>query len=203
MPTQRPIWIDDRDQIYRRGIETCLRANGYSIAGESTSLQPKPDLSRSSVLVFESAAIDRVAGLAHACDVGLVGLVRDAGRDQRQRLLRAGLSGVLVHRRDLTPQRLLACVRRVSDRSRPVPAELLRQAPAGPLVNTDDWTGGLAPRELDVLHFLAGGDSTREIAVRLGYSERTIKGIVLDLRMKLNCRTRAHVVASAARRGII
>jgi DNA-binding NarL/FixJ family response regulator len=207
MPTQTPIWIDDRDPIYRRGIGACLRADGYSIAGESASLQPKPDLSRSSVLVFDAesaAAIDRVAGLAHGCDVRLVGLVRDAGRDQQQRLLRAGLSGVLVRRHVLTPPRLLACVRMVIEGSRPLPAELLRQTLAGPPVNTGDWAGGhLAHRELDVLRLLADGDSTREIADQLSYSERTIKSVVHDLLVKLNCRTRAHAVAFAARRGVI
>jgi DNA-binding CsgD family transcriptional regulator len=50
---------------------------------------------------------------------------------------------------------------------------------------------------------LADGEGTREIAVRLNYSERTVKNIVHDLLIKLNCKTRAHAVALAARRGVI
>lgn len=200
MLMQGSIWIDDRNPIYRRGIAACLQADGYSIAGESAGLQPKPDLSGSSVLVFdtESATIDQVADLAYGCDVRLVGLARDAGSDQ-QDLLRAGLSGVLVPRRILTPSRLLLCVRAVSEGSCPLPAELLPQTPAG----LRAAGGHLAPRELDVLRLLADGDSTRDIADRLRYSERTVKSIVHDLLAKLNCRTRAHAVAAATRQGVI
>ncbi len=50
---------------------------------------------------------------------------------------------------------------------------------------------------------LADGDSTRDIALRLSYSERTVKNIVRDLLVKLNGRTRAHAVALASRQGLI
>ena len=50
---------------------------------------------------------------------------------------------------------------------------------------------------------LADGESTRGIAQRLSYSERTVKNIVHDLLAKLNCKTRAHAVALAARQGVI
>jgi DNA-binding CsgD family transcriptional regulator len=45
--------------------------------------------------------------------------------------------------------------------------------------------------------------STREIAGALAYSERTVKNVVHDLMMKLNCRNRAHAVALATRQGVI
>ena len=50
---------------------------------------------------------------------------------------------------------------------------------------------------------LADGESTRGIAERLSYSERTVKNIVRDLLVKLNCKTRAHAVALAVRQGVI
>jgi DNA-binding NarL/FixJ family response regulator len=62
---------------------------------------------------------------------------------------------------------------------------------------------GLAGREVSVLRLLAEGESTREIAENLSYSERTVKNIVHDLLMKLDCRTRAHAVALATRQGVI
>lgn len=64
-------------------------------------------------------------------------------------------------------------------------------------------TGQLTRRELDVVRLLADGDSTRDIALRLSYSERTVKNIVRDLQAKLNGRTRAHAVALATRQGLI
>ena len=107
-------------------------------------------------------------------------------------------------RRALTPSRLLSCVQAVTTGSRSLPPELLRETPAGSRPNKGDPKDAqLAPRELDVLRLLADGDSTRDIAKQLSYSERTVKSIVHDLLEKLNSRTRAHAVASATRHGIL
>ena len=54
-----------------------------------------------------------------------------------------------------------------------------------------------------MLALLAEGSDTKEIAGRLSYSERTVKNIVHDLLVKMNCRTRAHAVALATRQGVI
>jgi DNA-binding NarL/FixJ family response regulator len=62
---------------------------------------------------------------------------------------------------------------------------------------------GLLSRELEVLRRLADGDDTKGIAVDMNYSERTVKNVVHDLLIKMNCRNRAHAVAIAARHGII
>ena len=63
--------------------------------------------------------------------------------------------------------------------------------------------GHLSGRELSVLSLLAAGDNTREVAGRLSYSERTVKNIVHDTLVKMNCKTRAHAVALATRQGFI
>ncbi|HLH14937.1 MAG TPA: response regulator transcription factor, partial [Solirubrobacteraceae bacterium] len=82
--------------------------------------------------------------------------------------------------------------------------ELLRQLLAtGEGARADAQAPLLSDREYDVLRMLADGESTRGIAEQLSYSERTVKNIVRDLLDKLNCRTRAHAVALAARQGVI
>ena len=63
--------------------------------------------------------------------------------------------------------------------------------------------GSLSDREREVLKWLAEGSDTREIASGLCFSERTVKNVVHDILMKLNCRTRAHAVALATRSGVI
>jgi DNA-binding CsgD family transcriptional regulator len=62
---------------------------------------------------------------------------------------------------------------------------------------------GLTHRERDVLELVAEGHSTREVALRLSYSERTIKNILQDLTIRLNLKNRTQAVAHAVRNGWI
>lgn len=58
-------------------------------------------------------------------------------------------------------------------------------------------------RGLDVVGLLASGAGTREIAQSLGYSERTIKGVIREVQLALGTRSRAQSVAEAMRQGLI
>ena len=76
--------------------------------------------------------------------------------------------------------------------------EALGAAPA--LADLDGAGGpshGLSPRELEVLHHLAGGRTNREIADQLGISERTVDRHVSNLYTKLDVSTRAAATAWA------
>ena len=155
-----------------------------------------------SVLVFDFAAGgERATAGPRRCNVRLVAGDRRAAAGASH--TPSDLSAVVVLRA-LTPARLLSCVRAVNDGSSPVPPELLCQMLAGAgAYRSDSPLGRLTDREFDVLRLLADGGSTRDIAQRLSYSERTVKNIVHDLLAKLNCRTRAHAVAFAVRHGVI
>jgi DNA-binding NarL/FixJ family response regulator len=200
----RTVWVDDRNPIYRRGLIACLRAAGHEIAGESAGLRPPPDASATWLLIFDldAAGFDRASALARTPDMHVIGLVRSTPTDQIKHLFVAGMWTALPLR-TLTPSRLLSSIRALGeDAGRP--ARRLREgaapiAPNGSAIGERDLTG----RELDVLRLLAEGGSTRDIAERLSYSERTVKYIVHDVLGKLNGRTRAHAVAVASRRGII
>jgi DNA-binding CsgD family transcriptional regulator len=61
----------------------------------------------------------------------------------------------------------------------------------------------LEPRSLLVLELIADGYSTREIAARMSYSERTIKKVITALQGRFATRSRAQTVAEAIRRGLI
>ncbi len=61
----------------------------------------------------------------------------------------------------------------------------------------------LSAREQQVLSLVAEGQSTREVATRLHYSERTVKNVLHDVVTKLNARTRSQAVAEAVRQGLI
>lgn len=94
-------------------------------------------------------------------------------------------------RSSLSVSQLLACVHAASAGLRVSTAE----APRCP--------ARLDRRGLDVVGLLAGGAGTREIAAELGYSERTIKGVIREVQLALGTRTRAQAVAEAMRQGLI
>ncbi len=89
------------------------------------------------------------------------------------------------------------------------PVRHLSLAPLTPSVPSSTYpplTGGLtrpSKRERDVLALVADGFSTREVALRLCYSERTIKNILQNVTNRLALRNRTQAVAYAVRCGWI
>jgi DNA-binding NarL/FixJ family response regulator len=61
----------------------------------------------------------------------------------------------------------------------------------------------LESRSRLVLEMMADGNTTREIATRMNYSERTIKKLITVVQAQLQTRSRAQTVAEAIRRGLI
>ena len=61
----------------------------------------------------------------------------------------------------------------------------------------------LGARGLAVLSLLAAGADTKEIADRLGYSDRTIKSVIREVQLSLGARNRAQAVAEGIRQGLI
>ncbi|MFE6904516.1 LuxR C-terminal-related transcriptional regulator [Streptomyces sp. NPDC057717] len=62
---------------------------------------------------------------------------------------------------------------------------------------------GLKDREVEILRLLADGLDTTEVAVKLNYSERTIKSILGSMTLRLGLRNRSHAIAYAMRSGSI
>jgi DNA-binding NarL/FixJ family response regulator len=121
----------------------------------------------------------------------------------------AGVAG-LLRRCDASADMLVRTILKVASGNGEVPADLLgrlleqvgrlqRQvlAPRG-LTFT-----GLTPRETEVLRLVADGLDTGEIALRMCYSERTVKNVLHDLTTRLQLRNRTHAVAYAVREGLI
>jgi pimeloyl-ACP methyl ester carboxylesterase/DNA-binding CsgD family transcriptional regulator len=63
-------------------------------------------------------------------------------------------------------------------------------------------SGGLSPRETEVLRLLAGGDTNGQIAARLGLSINTVERHVVNVYRKIDARGRAEATAWAIRNGV-
>jgi DNA-binding NarL/FixJ family response regulator len=124
-------------------------------------------------------------------------------------LVESGVCGVL-NRADATGERLVRAIRLAAMGNGDLPPELVRhlldhvgQLSRNLLGPRGLSFAGLTGRERDVLQLIAEGLSTREVAVKLAYSERTIKNVIQDLTLRLNVRNRTHAVAFAVRNGWI
>ena len=210
MPTQngrphRPlVWIDDGNPIFRKGLGAVLHSEGMRVAGESGPKDASPCLEGVEVLVFDTRAggVQRAASLTRGSHCRLIALLHEPSEQIVMDALGAGVRSVLI-RSTITTRGLVTAIHSVQNDTASIPVDLMAQ-----LVDQVNATRPKVPhrlneREVDVLRYLSEGRETREIAESLGYSERTVKNVVHDLLMKMNCRNRAHAVATAARVGLI
>ncbi|MFD8565504.1 response regulator transcription factor [Streptomyces sp. NPDC059639] len=133
-------------------------------------------------------------------------LVADAiGERELVRAIRYGLVGVLL-RSEVDYARVLEAARNAVEGGAPMPARVVRslvdsmRALAAAAERHDIE---LSVREVDVLRLIAEGLSTTDVAVRLNYSERTIKNVLHEMISRLGLRNRTHAVAYAIRRGVV
>ncbi|MGW7681397.1 response regulator [Kribbella sp. NPDC054772] len=114
-----------------------------------------------------------------AIEAGATGyLLKDAPRDELLRAVRAAAEGKSV----LAPSVANTLMNHV-------------RTPPAPDI--------LSPRELEVIEWVAAGNTNREIAAHLFISEATVKTHLLNIYAKLNAPDRASAVAEAFKRGLL
>lgn len=123
--------------------------------------------------------------------------------------LEAGACGFL-RRQEASSASLVALIRAADNGDGTVPPDLLgrllcqvgrlQRQVLSPLGLTPS---GLTDREIEVLRLVADGYDTAEIALKLSYSERTIKNVIHDITSRLSLRNRTHAVAWAVREGLL
>lgn len=120
-----------------------------------------------------------------------------------------GFIGV-IRRSEASPEKLVEVIAAVARGEGHVPPDLLgsllaqvgRLQSGGPNAHGLNLTR-LNAREIEVLRLVAEGCSTADIALKLAYSDRTIKNILHSVMTRLNLRTRSQAVAYAMRQGLI
>ena len=204
MIDERPlrIWIDDHNPIFRLGLGACLEPP-FLLAGESARFSPQPDLIRTDILVFEldQAGLPNALRLTQESSVMLVAIAASVEDELLVEAIEAGVTGALL-RNDANPNTFLHALRSAAAGNGSLPTAVLGRLLARPRVGPRG-AGDLSDRELGVLRLLSKGETTRQIAGDLCYSEKTVKNIVHDVLVRMNCRNRAQAVALATRRGLI
>jgi DNA-binding NarL/FixJ family response regulator len=201
---ERPlrIWIDDHNPIFRLGLGACLEPP-FLMAGESAHFSPQPDLTRTDILVFEldQAGLPNALRLARDSSLQLVAIAASVDDELLVEAIEAGVTGALL-RSDANPNTFLHTLRSAAAGNGSLPTAVLTRILSRPRSGMRG-AGELTDRELGVLRLLSKGESTRQIAEDLCYSEKTVKNIVHDVLVRMNCRNRAQAVALATRRGVI
>jgi DNA-binding NarL/FixJ family response regulator len=183
---------------------SALLAEHIPVVGEGPALEPAPDLTMTTVLIFEADGLgfSQAMSLTRGWPVRLVATLRAPTGSRLRELADAKVCAILLLD-DLTPENLVRTTRLVAQGNTTLSHSLLMRLMDYAARISADATGALTARERQVLQMLADGQDTRSIATKLNYSERTVKNIVHDLLVKLNCRTRAQAVGMAAKAGVI
>jgi len=201
---ERPlrIWIDDHNPIFRLGLGACLEPP-FLLAGESAHFSTTPDLTRTDILVFEldQAGLPNALRLARDSSLLLVAIGGNVDDELLVEAIEAGVTGAML-RGDANPNAFLHTLRSAAAGNGSLPTAVLGRLLSRPRSGMRA-AGDLTDRELGVLRLLSKGESTRQIAEDLCYSEKTVKNIVHDVLVRMNCRNRAQAVALATRRGLI
>jgi DNA-binding NarL/FixJ family response regulator len=203
-----PVYIYSADPILHAGIAAQLRGRPETEVVEGTDL----DVARVAVVVCD--AVDEettrvVRALQRNGSLRIVLVVTNLDDANLLAGIEAGASGFL-RRGEAVAERLASVILATASGDGSVPPDLLGRLlthvsniQASVLSPRGMSLTGLSDREIEVLRLVAEGLETSEIAERLCYSERTVKGVVHEITTRLRLRNRAQAVAYAVRQGFI
>ncbi len=201
------IAVSAADPVSRAGLVALLQ-------GQAGLRLVSDDQDDSDVLVLAAARLDgRVMPvLRRSATTTRRPVVLVVDEINEQELLLAVECRVLavLPRAATTGDRLVRSVRTVAEGNGVLPAPLvgdllnyLRTLQKDVLQEAGLGAAGLTPREVEVIRLMAEGLETTEIGARLGYSGRTVKGVIHQVARKHQLRNRSHIIAHAMRSGVI
>lgn len=198
------LMVVENDVIVSNGLRRLLGA----AAGISGAATDEPD-----VIVFgnwytDGADLRRLAGL-RMLSAPVVLLTRSVIESQLNTLIDHNVVGI-VDRNRTTVTALAEAVRRAAVMIPRPRGELLAELTGVVRLMQRSMRAShglgradLTDRESEILRMLADGAETSEIALRLNFSEGTIKHVLHDLTTRFHFRNRVHAVATALRAGVL
>ena len=207
------VLITDDHLIVREGLRLILETTeGVEIVGEAGDgaecLRLVPELQPDVILMdLQMPRMDGITAITHLRsehpDIAIVILTTFNEDDLMIRGLQAGARGYLL--KDTSRENLLDTIQAAARGETLLKPDILarvlsaRAAPAS-AAHTDSM---LTERELEVLQAAARGERNKEIAYRLGISERTVKAHLASIYQKFSVDSRAAAVAVAAQKGLL
>ncbi|MCX4728875.1 LuxR C-terminal-related transcriptional regulator [Streptomyces sp. NPDC090052] len=209
--TEITVAVHGGDPLSRAGLISHLaHQDGVTVLVQtgSTPEQRPEDVAVALLNQMDATASKQLRKLVVDRKQRVVLVVDELDEAQLEMVLEAGVPAI-VWRHQATAERLVKAIRAVGRGEGEVPGDLLRRLLVQ-LGRTRRGSGsGPGPtvsptaREIAVLKLVAKGMETREIAAHLCYSERTVKGVLHDVMVRLHLKNRAHAVAFAMREGYL
>ena len=207
------ILIADDHLIIRQGIRLILETGeDFELVGEAAdgaeALRLCRELHPDVVLMdLRMPGMDGITAIERLRiempKIGVVILTTFNEDNLMRRGLRAGAKGYLL--KDTSRERLFHAIQAAARGETLLAPEMLLKLLNG-AENPAPIEGGmlkLSEREMEVLAAVARGERSKEIALKLGISERTVKAHLASIYNKLGVDSRAAAIAIAAQRGLL
>ncbi len=207
------ILIADDHLIIRQGLRLILETEeGFELVGEAAdgadALRLCRELHPDVVLMdLRMPGMDGLTAIEHLRaelpEISVVILTTYNEDDLMLRGLRAGARGYLL--KDVDRQTLFDTIRAAARGEMllnpTIMSRLLSRMETGPETGRSSEALELTEREYEVLSAVARGDRSKEIALHLGISERTVKAHLASIYNKLGVDSRAAAITTAIQRG--
>lgn len=213
----RVLIVDDHP-VFREGLKSLVdRSEGYLVAGEASSGEEAlevipdlmPDMLTLDISLPEMSGIEtaRIA-MERFPEVQILMLSMHQKFEYIADSFRAGAKGYVV--KDAAGGKLIEALDALyrgdfyldGKASQEVVRHLI-SSPEREAEIHDEGYGLLSPREQQIMRLVVEGSTTREIAVSLDLSPKTVENHRANLMKKLNVRSKMELVRYAARMGLI
>jgi NarL family two-component system response regulator YdfI len=216
MSTPIRILVADDHLIVREGLRLILETDAeMTLIGEAVNGQEAVELAAQlnpDVILMDlrMPILDGLSAIeiirSQQPEIAIVILTNFNEDEMMVKGLMAGALGFLL--KDTDRETLLATIRAAAKGQtllKPeVMARLMAQTkPSAARASEATNPLSLTARELEVLHAIARGERSKEIALSLGITERTVKAHIASIFSRLGVDSRASAIAAAARLGIL
>jgi two-component system, NarL family, response regulator YdfI len=206
------VLVADDHALVREGLRLILETEpdfelvaeaGNGAEAVELAAAHRPDVILMDLRMPELDGLEAIARIRRAePDAAIVILTTYNEDDLMRRGLQAGARGYLL--KDTDRETLFRSIRAAAGGETLLQPEMLtRLLSAAPAASASPGSSeaGLTERERQVLDGVARGERSKEIAVNLGITERTVKAHLASIYNKLGVDSRAAAISAAVRRG--
>lgn len=224
METIRVIVIDEQP-LFRAGIRATLESSGdCQIVGESTDTFDVLELARihsPDVALIDTGLLAsdplEIARQARHLTPRMAIIMLTPSEDEERLFQSIKVGAAAYYTRNITPNDLIEAVRKVSNGEYLIQDDVLSKPQLASRVlksfreltveeeegEAKDLYSPLSSREVEILDYIARGNSNKEIAKSLKISDQTVKNHITSILKKLSVNDRTAAVVHALRHGWI